>query len=55
MSTEFYYYNARYSNIVYQVLEIELKQRVSNNIYNNQYDKIEMTICSTPDASVLYQ
>ena len=29
--------------------------RVSNNIYNNQYNTIEITTCSTPDASVLYQ
>ena len=28
---------------------------VSNNIYNNQSITIEIIICSTPDASVLYQ
>ena len=41
MSTKFYY------NV--HVL------RVSSNIYNNQYNTIEITICFTPDASALYQ
>ena len=49
VSTKFYYYTVHY------YLEIVLKQRVSNNIYNNQYNTIEITICSTPDTSVLYQ
>ena len=37
---------------MYQVL---YSVDVSNNIYNNQSITIEITICSTPDASVLYQ
>ena len=44
MSTKFYYNNVQVHAL-----------RVSNNIYNNQYNTIEITICSTPDASVLYQ